>query len=289
MLLLLLCILVHTVLVVIFKLFIRYEVNSFAAIVFNYWICMILGSALLGHIPLLTYGTHTSWVPFALGFGFIFVFGFNVAALSVRYAGIAVTTIMQKLSLLISASYAILCFSESLNQYKAIGLALSVVAIFLVNRKNGGAGTLKADWRSLVYPFLILLLSAVIEIVLYYVQRTGLSLDADAELTTYGFSVAAVCGALILVGMYGLDRLKFQWKDVAGGVVLGLPNFFSIYLILILLGHGFEGSVLFPMLNISVMVLASGIALLGFREKLSVVNITGIVAALAAIVLISMK
>jgi len=284
---LILCIIVHTFIVVIFKLFVRHEVNSFAAIVVNYWVCMILGSLMLGHIPLFTYGMETSWVPFAIALGIIFIFGFNTAALSVKYAGIAVTTIMQKMSLLISAGFAIIFFSESLHWAKFFGLTLAVIAILLVNRKPRTAKPSANDLQRLIYPILILVFSAIIEVILYYVQRTGISLNADAELTTFGFSIAAIAGFFLLGGMYAARRISFQWKDVVGGIALGVPNFFSIYLILILLGQGFEGSVLFPLLNISVMALASVIALSGFRERLSIVNIVGIVAALASIVLIS--
>ena len=287
MLTLIVCIITHILLAVVFKLFVRFKVQSFVAIVVNYWVCMLLGSIMVGHLPIATYDFDTSWVPYGIVLGVVFVTGFNIAALSVLHAGITVTTVMQKMSLLLSAGFAIVFFDELLGIPKGAGLALAIAAIVMINSRGDGGVKISGGGKALTYPVLILIFSGIIEIILYYVHATGLSHDADAELTTFAFSVAGLIGAVVLIWMYSSKRIVYQFKDVIGGIALGLPNFFSIYLILELLGHGFEGSVLFPILNVSVMLGAALVGVLIFKERFKLINIVGLAAAIAAIALIS--
>ena len=283
MLALLLCVLANVLIMICFKLFFRKKVDSFIAIVVNYWVCLILGSVFVGHVPILEYGLETKWVPYGLALGVLFISGFNIAALSVNYTGITITSVMQKMSLLVSSAFAIVFFAESTGFFKLLGIALSVLAVILINAtKSEGKGFVPGKY--FLYPLFTLLFSGVIEIILYYVQVTGLSLDADAELTTFGFSVAAIIGFFIVSYQYATGKKKFQKRDYIGGIALGIPNFFSIYLILVLLQQGFEGSVVFPVLNISVLIAAAVVGLIAFREKLRPVNIVGIIVAILAIV-----
>ena len=283
MLALLLCVLANVLIVICFKMFFRKEVDSFIAIVINYWVCLILGSFYVGHVPIMSYGLETKWVPYGLALGVLFISGFNIAALSVKYTGITITSVMQKMSLLLSSAFAIFFFAETSGILKITGILFSVLAVIMINASPGKSEGTFVPGKYVLYPILTLIFSGIIEIILYYVQITGLSFDADAELTTFAFSVAAVIGFLIVAYLYISGRRKFHVRDVIGGVALGIPNFFSIYLILILLQKGFEGSVVFPVLNISVLIAAALVGLWAFKEKLRVINIVGIVVAILAI------
>ena len=90
---------------------------------------------------------------------------------------------------------------------------------------------------------------------------------------------------VVLRHIQGVHRIT--WRDVLGGIALGLPNFFTIYLILSLLHLGFNGSVLYPVLNILVLALSAVTGLVLFRERLSRINMIGISLAFVAILLIS--
>ena len=286
---LILCVIANILVVVCFKMFFLKGVDSFIAIVVNYWVCLVLGSLFVGHIPIITYGHETEWVPYGIALGLLFIIGFNIAALSVKYTGITITSVMQKMSLLISSVFAIVFFMESTGIFKIGGIALSVLAILLINATSGSDGKKFTLGPYFIYPAVTLLFSAAIEIILYYVQVTELSLNADAELTTFGFSVAAVIGIVIVGYLFISGKRKFQWKDVIGGIALGLPNFFSIYLILVLLQKGFEGSVVFPVLNISVMVATAVVGVLAFGERLKTINFVGIGLATLAILSIMLS
>ena len=92
------CVFANILIAICFKLFFRNKVNSFVAIIVNYWVCLTLGSIMVGHVPIVTYGLETRWVPYGLGLGLIFIVGFNITAQSVRYTGMTITTVMMKMS-----------------------------------------------------------------------------------------------------------------------------------------------------------------------------------------------
>ncbi len=266
------------------------DVDHFTAIVVNYWASAALGSVLGGQIPLLNYDPAiVEWTWYALVLSVFFVFGFTVTALSVRYAGMAITTAMQRMSLLVSAGYAILIFGEPFDLFKLAGMLLAVVAISLITRSERNFESEKHPVRLLLLPIGTLLFSGIIESVLYYVHAEKLAIHGDIVFSTYAFSGAACIGTIVVIfrAVKGLHKITI--RDLVGGLVLGIPNFFTIYLILTLLHNGFPGSVLYPVLNILVLALTAITGLYFFREKLSKGKVIGIGIALLAILLISLS
>ena len=52
------------------------------------------------------------------------------------------------------------------------------------------------------------------------------------------------------------------------GILLGIPNFYSIYFLMMALNNEMSGSVFFPTLNCSVIALSSLLGIYLFKEKL---------------------
>ena len=285
-----LCVLSNIALVLCFKLYPRYGVDTFTAIVLNYWISTALGSLMLGHIPLFTHVPFDfPWMYAAVALGILFITGFTVIGLSVRYVGMAITSTMQKMSLLLSTSFALIFYHEPAGILKVSGILLSIVAVVMVTyHKTSGQKAFVQLLPFLVLPLGALLFSGAIESILYYVQAESLVVHGNVAFTTYAFGIAGIIGAVILIIRVILKQHRVTWRDVAGSIALGTPNFFSIYLILVLLKLGFPGSVLYPVLDIIILILSAIIGLVVFRERLNRINIAGLVIALLAIILVSM-
>lgn len=282
-------VLANILIAICFKLYARMGVDPFTAIVVNYWASLVLGSAISGQISLISYvPTEAPWTSYAIALGLLFVIGFTVIAFSVKYAGIAITTAMQKMSLLVSAGYAILFFGEPFGLLKFMGMLLAITAILMITRSKTHAAPMKQRMLVLLFPLGTLLFSGTIESILYHVHAHHLAINGDIVFTTYAFSVAGCIGAVIVVARHIVGSHRINIRDLIGGVALGIPNFFSIYLILALLHRGFSGSVLYPILNILVLSISAIIGLYLFREKLNKINIVGIGMALVAILLISL-
>ncbi len=134
----------------------------------------------------------------------------------------------------------------------------------------------------------VLLVSAAIELILLYVDRKQIVVDEHYLFTSFGFGFAALAGWIILGYKWIRNRKPIPRQDWIGGVLLGLPNFLTIYLLLLMLGKGWNASVLYPILNVTVLTLITLTAWIVFKEKLRPINWAGIGLAIAAILLIGL-
>jgi len=286
MIILLLCITVNVVLAVLFKVFPRYGIRNYPAIVVNYMAAVLMGSLISGRLIINTQPFGESWFPYAVALSVLFIIGFNILAMSFQLFGISMTTIYQKMSILISALFGIIVYHETSNLWKLFGLLLAVVAIILVNFnvKSSNEKVIKLKLSLYIYPFLSFLLSGIIEVILLIVGVEGIVTNS-IEFVSNSFAMAAIWGLIILAVSF---RPVITAKEVLAGVILGIPNFFTIYLLTVLIDQGWEGSVLFPINSIGVLLLSALVAILIFREKVDTYKIIGLVAALGSILLIGM-
>ena len=288
MLLLLLCIMCNVVLAVIFKYFDKFKVDNLQAIVVNYIVCVLFASALMGEsaIPLDLFAT--DWWPYSLTLSFLFIVGFNIMALSFQKSGVALTAIIQKMSLIIPASVAIAVYGEPLQWAKGLGIVLALIAIVLVNIPSKGSDSKFSIFQPLiVYPLITFLLSGIIEVILYYVEVEGIVGDDGAKFTATAFGMAATLGFLFAAFRAIKDAQYPGIKELIGGVTLGLPNYLSIYLLVVLLSQGWEGSRLFPLNSIAILIMTALIGFIFYKEQPDKMKVTGILLGVGAIVLLS--
>jgi drug/metabolite transporter (DMT)-like permease len=82
--------------------------------------------------------------------------------------------------------------------------------------------------------------------------------------------------------------MKITGKSILGGIVLGIPNYFSLYyLIKMLDSQVFESSTIFTIHNVAIVIVSTLIGILFFKEKISLRNGIGITLALIAIYLVT--
>lgn len=286
---LIIAILTHTLIGFIFKLYPKYGVNTLQAIVVNYFVCVTMAGLTLGEFPIESNVYQTNWFPYALLLGCVFISGFNLTAYVFQKFGVTLTIIMQKMSLILTVPLAIWLYHEGFNGWKMAGMIAALLAIWFTNQPS------KADQEKvatlprwmLVLPILVLLVNFIIEGGLQFVEEEILGTSGDPKFVATLFGIAGTIGLFVVLGGYATGRLFFSWKNIVGGIVLGIPNFYSIYLILIAIGEGWDGSVFFPVLSVAVIALSALGAYLFFKEKLSTTNLVGVALAMLAIGLIA--
>ena len=282
------CILVTTGIGIGFKLFTRYDIHTFNAIVINYTVCLILGAVLnpTSEWPFSGTVIRSPWFKYDILLGILFISGFNLTAKSIQRAGITLTTLIQRMSLILTVSFTVILFKEHFGILEMSGLIMALIAIIAINQRTDKL-TFKFSGSFSVILSAVLLFSAAIEIMLYYVEKTGIVGQEQLAFTTHGFGVAAVVGWLVLGINLTRGKLHLTRKDVVAGILLGIPNFFSIFLILRMLNLGWKGSILYPMINISVLLLSTFFAVLIFNERLNRLKWIGIGFACASILIIA--
>lgn len=285
----LLCILTTTMLMVVFKLLGQFKISTYPTIVVNYWVCVLTGIVAQGHVPQVALISSKPWFPLALTLGLLFITVFNLIGASARNAGITVTAIANKMSLVIPIAAAFLLYGDVVTPVKITGISLALVSIALTTytppegRKKGAS-----IWVLYLLPLSVFIGSGIVDSLVNFVQSQYLKGVSYQEFLIFLFLTAATLGTVGLMVQLLRGKAQLNWKVLVAGIALGLPNYGSIYFMMRALEFsGLESSAVFPLINIGVVSLSALVAYFAFKEYLSKLNMAGIVLAIAAIALLS--
>lgn len=283
---LLLSILFTTALVLIFKLFERFEVNNFQAIVFNYITAGLICFTVVGKPINLNQITSEVWFHSTLLIGILFISLFNLVAYSAQKVGIAITSVATKISLCIPVVFGFWYFGDSVNSLKITGILLALLSVYFTAKKEEKRNAINPIL--FMVPVILFIGSGVLDIILIYSLETYDLVDNGLELqfSSVLYSVAGLIGIPILIlRHFTVD--KIQRKNIIAGIGLGIPNVLSIVFFLKCLNHFPESTFVFPINNMGIVAASAIFASVLFKEHLSKINWIGIVIAMIAILLIS--
>jgi drug/metabolite transporter (DMT)-like permease len=280
MIFLLLSVVFSSVTVSFFKVFEMKKVDTFQAIIVNYFTCTIIGSFYAENALWTRAVWNSEWIYLALVLGLLFIVIFYCIALTAQKISISASMVAAKLSVVVPVLMAWLLYNEPLNALKIIGIMVSMIAVFFISRKEQVDG--KNIGRLWFLPVLVFLGSGSIDTLLNYTEEHFIPPFSADDIVTAAFFFAFISGILLLF----LMKLKLNSKAILWGFLLGIPNYFSMYFLIKTLGV-FPASFIFPINNIGIVALSTLIALLAFKEHLSKQNIFGLSLAILAILLIS--
>ena len=283
---LILSILCSAAIFIIFKSFERFKVNTFTAIVINYFIAGVTGFATLGETPSFTKIASAPWLMNSLFLGVVFISLFNIMAVTAQKLGASVASIANKMALIIPVSFAIFYYQDEVNAIKIIGIALALLGVYLSTYKTKVEGH-KIDKKLLVIPVILFLGSGFIDTFLKYNQDAYLNTNSfDAKLfPALTFLTAFTIGVVVML----IDKSKrsFSKNTLIGGVILGVINYGSIFFLIQIFNQTtLESSVVFPINNMGVVLATALASLLLFKEQFSLKNKIGIFVSLLALSLI---
>ena len=293
-----------TVIMLLFKVFEPYRIDNFQAIVFNYLTCFFIGLTTVESDILRGGFWKESWFPFAVVLGILFIATFQLVALTTQRNGVTVATIANKTTMVIPITVAFFLYGDVVTLPKITGILLAIVAIFLTASKDkqefllediGASNSVdlleterSLDYSYFLLPLIVFFAGGVIEAAINYVQVYYLEEDRVNAFSMFIFTTAAMIGVITIFFQKFTQQKQLEWRNILGGIALGIPNYGSIYfLIMALDSTGMESSVVFPLNNIGIVLLASFAAFMLFRERLSKVNILGVLCAIGAILLLA--
>lgn len=285
---LVLSILLNSYLGVAFSIFDRFKLDLFQVIVYNYWTCVITGCLVLGRFPLSVQTMHSSWFPMAVIMGTLFISVFNLIAISSIRVGVTITQTANKLSFVIPVLVSFFVYQEEANWLKITGIVVALLAVFLTTSKNKEEEKKGLKRWEYFLPLVLFIGSGIIDTLTKYVQRSFIHSEeiANAYLIS-GFLFAALWGGILLLILFIQRKKQFSWRNVVAGILLGIPNYFSIYYLIKALQNPSLGSTaIIPINNIGVLFLVSMFGLVVLKEHLSKKNYVGLGLTLVAIVLI---
>ncbi|GAP44581.1 EamA-like transporter family [Lentimicrobium saccharophilum] len=275
-----------TLILVCFKLFERYKIDSFSAITINYIVGALFGFGYTGRNFTLTLSPVADWMIMSLITGALLILGFVMFSISARKAGIALTAISSRMSVIIPVIIGLAVIGDKAGPIKITGILLALIAFYLTLKKDK-ALVLMAN--VIFIPVSVFLLMGLNDSAVKITQHFFLPAGNEAAYVTYAasaFAVAFVFGAIISVYRLLKQNVKIKPIDLLAGVTLGLLNWYSLFYLL----KGLElvqVSVFIPLLNVSVVILSSLTGYFIFREKLKTINWVGIAVSVIAIYLIA--
>ncbi len=282
-LIIILCILLNTYIGIVFKLFERFGISNNQAIAANYWVCTLTGILFSGINPLAASVTTAPYFPIGISIGFFYFITFIGIALSTIKSGVATTQIAMRSSLVIPVAILVLFYNEPFSIIKLLGVIAAVASVIFVS-----ASADAKEKHNFWLPLLIFVGSGMLDFVASLVQKNYLQSNADKNAyLILCFGTAAICSTIYVAYLLFTRKEAFVLKNIVAGILLGFPNYFSIYFLLKALGSGLlEASALIPLVNISVVLLSTLLAFLFFKEMLNKQKLIGILLALLAIICI---
>jgi drug/metabolite transporter (DMT)-like permease len=274
-----------------FKVCEKYRVSIFQAIVFNYITCVITGSFVNGSFPVNAAAVETPWFKWACVMGVLFVSIFNIVGITTQKIGVAVASVANKLSLIIPVILSVYLYEETVAGWKLAGVLLALLAVVLTcypSKKAAAAKDVSVRKWVYVLPFVLFVGSGLLDALINHVQKQYVTEENKNAYLITGFLSAAVIGSLLLLFQYITGRQKFDFKNLLAGILIGIPNYFSIWcLVRFLKNTPWQSSASIPVNNMGIVLFSSVVAWLVFKEKLSKINWMGIILSLMAIYLIA--
>lgn len=246
----------------------------------NYFIASILAAILILIKGNVKYSTEA--LIFGLVLGVMFIISFFIFAKAVELAGTALATVSSRLSVFIPVLLVVVFYGEIPETKTYVGFIVTILTIILfyfsLNNKKS------EDSHKSKYLFLIAVLVFIgindFAIKLFQLSRP---LSEENFFVYMIFTTAFVAGMFVII----LKNISIERKDLFTGFLLGVPNVFSTIFLLGALNQ-LPAMIVYPVMNIGVILLTTISAYLIWKEKLNKFGIAAIVLGTAAILLLGL-
>ncbi len=288
---LLISILSSSLILVIFKLIGQLGISSARVIVVNYLVAALLGLMLTNVREFSLAGVSGRFVLMAFVIGVLFIVMFHIISHSSRKAGIGVTGVSAKISVIFPILFSILIDpADKLSMLKSLGISLALAGVFMTVYKEDA---LRTDRSRIVLPLILFAGMGFVDSLIRYSQYRFVSDGNLALFTTILFAISFFTGFMASVMHKNGFKQLIKFRVMLWGFLLGMVNFGSIYFLIRALNsesiHGqlLDGSVVFGINNVGIVGLSTFFGVFFFREKLSYVNRTGIFISISAIIVLA--
>lgn len=282
---LLLSILFSSLIFVIFKLFDTHKVQTIYAIIINYVTAGLVG-ILFYNKPVQLYEIpKNDWFYGTLLLGVLFIVVFNLMAKTSQRLGVSVASVATKMSLVIPVILGLILYNEKLSFFKTSGIILALAAVYFASVKDTPRAIQK---RTLLLPVMVFLGSGIIDASIKYMEENHVSTNEFPIFSATVFGAAAFTGILFILLRSFKKPLKLNFKNVLGGIALGVPNFFSIFFLLrALQNETLNSASIFTLNNVAIVMFSTLLGIVLFKEKISPKNWGGILLAVISIILVA--
>ncbi len=253
--------------------------NRYGIILGNYLTCILLALLLTPRGSSVLAGSGGTLLMGAVT-GFFYVAALVGMQTSVHRNGAGLTSAFARLGLVISLLVSVLFFGERPAPLQLAGVTLVLAALVLIHA-GGESGSKRGFW--------ILLLTLLFSGGADAMSKVFEQLGDPAENTRFFFWLF-VTALLLTAGLALRERMRtgkrLAPRELAAGAVVGIPNYFSSYLLLRSLQR-LPAILVFPVFSTGTILLTLLAGALFFRERLTRRQALGVCLILAALILLN--
>lgn len=266
---------------VLFKLFPKFNIDTFQAIVVNYFVAFICGLLFFPFQLNALLEVDASWFGFTLSAATLFIGLFLIMGMSAQRNGLSSTSVAVKMSMALSVLGMVIFYAEAVNAWKISGITLAIFGVIgMTLQANEQKNERSSGWMLLV----LFLGSGMLDFLLNYIQHQVLTENETAFFTAYAFGLAGIIGMFIALILIAKRKLTLAFRHIIAGVLLGIPNYFSIYFLMKAYDTlELSNSSILAVINVCIVVIASLVGLLFFKEKWNRMKIIGFISSLISI------
>ncbi len=263
------------------RLFKGREGNRYGILLGNYLTCILL-AALLTPRGQSVFAVSSRTLLLGGITGFFYVAALVGMQTSIHRNGAGLSSAFARLGLLVSLAVSILFFGERPSPVQLVGVALVIAALVLIHGTTGEGGGKRGGFLLLL---LTLLFSGCADAMSKVFEQLG-----DAGENTHFFFWLFSTALLFTVGLAVREAVrsgkKLRWQELLAGIAVGIPNYFSSYLLLRAL-QKLPAFLVYPVYSTGTILLVLAAGALFFRERLTKRQTIGAALILAALVLLN--
>lgn len=253
--------------------------NRYGILLGNYLTCVLIALLMLPDRAQLLHGSPAALVCGVIG-GVFFVANLVGMQSSIRVNGAALSAAFAKLGLVVSLGVS-LFFGERPGPAQFVGLVLVFAALALIH----GEKTEDASKRSFGLLLLVLLTGGFADAINKIFEEFG-GTDEGALFFFWLFLTAALLTSVLAFAEYRRRGKKLVRRELAAGVLVGVPNYFSSYWLLRAL-FTLPALVVYPAASTGTILIVTALSALLFHEKPGKRRMLGLALILAALVFLN--
>ncbi len=254
--------------------------NRFAMILGNYLTCSLIGLLLVKDKGVIMSAEASTYFLGICG-GILFVVSLVCMQSSIEKSGAILTSAFSKLGLLVPLALSILFFHEAPGIMQGAGLFIVIIAVWIFSHSR----TQKTENFDLLFLLVVLFTNGASDAMAKVYSVLGVS----SEQSVYFFILflsASFLTFLLLLNEKQRTGKKAARRDLAAGIAVGIPNYFSSVLLLRSLAS-IPAFIVYPVFSTGAILLVTLISIPLFHERLSRRQVTGLGLILFALVLLN--
>ena len=255
---------------------VRYNIGMLAV---NYIVCTLL-AAFYGNLQT-TFDPGNPLVIRTLALGMVnggfYLAGFLLMQTNINKNGVVLSSIFQKLGLLVTLALSVVVYHEVPNVLQSCGFIIAIAAIILMNYQKGSGSV-----GSRTMLIVMLLVNGMAEGMSKVFKEAVMDPTLDGQFLLLTFATALVLCVILMK----LKGQKVGAAELAFGALIGIPNFFCTKFLLGALER-LSSVIVYPVFSVGTILVVTMTGVLAFRERLSRRQWTAVTAIMAALVLLN--